>query len=69
MDLGKIEEKKNFGLRKFSLFGPSHPKLWRHYFLFLTFPKWSFSQVIDQLSSFYFSQKAALRAIEAENWG
>ena len=52
--------KKIFWFRKFPLFWPSNPYLWSHYFLFLTFPKWSFSQVVVQLNSFNLSQKAAL---------
>ena len=65
MILTKIEE-KIFLIRKISIFWPSNPYLWGHYFLFLTFPKWSFSQVKVQLRSYNLSQRATLSAIEVD---
>ena len=60
-------KKKIFWFGKLPFFWPSNPYLWVHYFLFLTFPKWSIWQVVVQLKSFNLSPRAALRAIEHED--
>ena len=42
---------------------PSNQRLWTSFFLFLTFPKWYFSQVVVQLKSCHSSQGAALEQL------